>query len=267
MHAAVPLLKDVMNDQICSDIYWLIGHQASFNDETLGKRKINCLEIKELDHVSAVTNSSLRDMIMGIPQLDNPERSLFHTVNHLRFNWSTVVFTCMPAVESEARNMVSCLLPFLKHHYGDSVCEFFTKEAQLRSATSFWDKTEQCICNEDDIHVSGLKDIDDDFVFPPGKKTKISTNLTAPERPIPTQALQCNTFGEDADSIQTFRRNNTPTDDEFTVSSHLSDSAMSVDTLCSRLLAAETLLKQNNIALPASSATAHPSLAEESGHN
>jgi hypothetical protein len=35
----------------------------------------------------------------------------------------------MPAVEYEARNMVSSLLTFLHHHYGNVIKEFFTKDA------------------------------------------------------------------------------------------------------------------------------------------
>ena len=49
---AVPLLKDVMNSQVKKDIHHLIGRQASFNDDDLGKRKINTWEIKELDFQS-----------------------------------------------------------------------------------------------------------------------------------------------------------------------------------------------------------------------
>ena len=128
---AVPLLKDVMNSQVKQDIHRLIGRQASFNDDDFGKRKINTWEIKELDFQST-DGHTLRDYIMTIPQTDHPDKKLFHSVDHLRFNRSTVVFTCMPAVESEARNMVSCLLTFLHHHYGEVVKEFFTKDAQLR---------------------------------------------------------------------------------------------------------------------------------------
>jgi hypothetical protein len=117
---AVTLLKDAMNGHIKQDIHRLIGRQEAFNDEDCGKRKINCWEIKELDFASAKTEHSLRDYIMGIMQVDN-DRPLFHSVDHMHFNRSTVVFTCMPAVELEARNMVVGLLTFLKRHYQDEV--------------------------------------------------------------------------------------------------------------------------------------------------
>jgi hypothetical protein len=206
---AVPLLKDAMNSQVKQDILRLIGRQESFNDEDCGKRKISSWEIKELDFVSSTTGRSLRDHIMGIKQVEN-DRPLFHSVDHMRFNRSTVIFTCMPSVESEARNMVAGLLTFLKHHYKDEVTEFFTKDAQIRAAKSFWDEEEQCVRNEDDEHVSDLlaTNLDEDFIFAPVQKKgpKLSAQV-APERPTPAMPpLQRNTFGEDDDSIQTFRR-------------------------------------------------------------
>jgi hypothetical protein len=49
---AVPLLKDVMNRQVKQGIHHLIERQASFNDEDLGKCRINTWEIKELEFAS-----------------------------------------------------------------------------------------------------------------------------------------------------------------------------------------------------------------------
>jgi hypothetical protein len=189
---------------------------------------------------------------MGITQVEN-DHPLFHSVDHMRFNRSQVVFTCMPALESEARHMVSCLLTFLKHHNpNDNVTEFFTKEAQLRAATSYWDEKEQCVRNEDDALVSSLlSHLDDDYVLPPTrKKTPKPGEHKAPERPTPATpaALQRNTFGEDDDSIGTFRREHR---DAMSVSSTTSASAMTIESLTSRLTAMENLLSLHNIALPA----------------
>jgi hypothetical protein len=185
-------------------------------------------------------------------QVEN-DRPLFHSVDHMRFNRSTVIFTCMPSVESEARNMVAGLLTFLKHHYKDEVTEFFTKDAQIRAAKSFWDEEEQCVHNEDDEHVSDLlaTNLDEDFIFAPVQKKgpKLSDQV-APERPTPAMPpLQRNTFGEDDDSIQTFRR--LQNQDSMSISSSASSPAMSVSSLISRLSALEQLLTTHNFALPA----------------
>ena len=257
---SVPLLKDVMNGQVKQGIHRLIGRQASFNDDDLGKRKINTWEIKELEFESS-TGYTLRDHIMDISQTDHPEKSLFHSVDHLRFNRSTVVFTCMPSVEAEARNMVASLLTYLNHHYGDTINEFFTKDAQLRAAGSYWDENEQCVRNEDDAHVSSLLvDLDEDYVLPPLKKIGKLSDKPAPVRPEPTSmSLQRNTFGEDEDSIGTFRREHAA--DTVSLSSINSDSAMSIATLTSRLSALEKLLTTHNIALP-SNISAPPSTAD-----
>jgi hypothetical protein len=263
-----------MNSQVKKDIHRLIGRQASFNDEDLGKRKINSWEIKELDFEST-EGYSLRDYIMAIPHPDNAERSLFHSVDHLRFNRSTVVFTCIPSVEAEARNMVSCILTYLNHLHGDVINEFFTKDAQLRADGSYWDEEHQCVRNEDDEHVASLLDgVDDDYELPPVKKKGKTTDTPAPERPAPAMtslhtSLQRNTFGEDEDSIGTFRQAQAA--DLVSLSSTIySDSAMSVKSLVSRISALETLLSTHKIALPAhmtSTISEDLPKAGEGGHN
>ena len=254
MHA-VPLLKDAMNGQVKKDIHRLIGRQASFNDEDLGKRKISTWEIKELDFESNETGHTLWDFIMNIPRQDDLTKKLFHSVDYLHSNHSTVVFTCMPTLESEARNMVASLITYLKHHHGDEVVEFFTKDAQLRATDSYWDDDPQCVRNKDDEHVSSLlHDVDDDYVLPPITKGSMKTQVQQPpERPIPGSnlppSLQCNTFGEDDDSIDTFRRYQT----QDSASVHSEDSATTIATLTSCLTALEHLLCTHNISVPTNS--------------
>jgi hypothetical protein len=72
-------------------------------------------------------------------------------------------------------------------------------------------------------------------------------------------SLQRNTFGEDEDSIGTFRREQEA--DSVSLSSINSDSAMTLASLTSRMSALEQLLITNNIALP-SNISAPPSTAD-----
>jgi hypothetical protein len=254
---AVPLLKDVLNGHVKKDIHRLIGRQASFNDEEFGKRKINTWEIKELDFASSTSGKSLRDFIMAIPRKNDPTRKLFHSADHLRSNRSTVVLTCMPAMEPEARDMIASLLPYLKEQHGDQVLEFFTKDAQLRAIDSFWDASSQCVRNKDDSYVSQLFDgVDSDYILPPVRKqgSTPSDATPIPARPLPTQptphSLQRNTFGDDTDSIGTFRRETAR--DSISVASS-TDSATTIATLTSRISALEAFIQANNIVPPTTS--------------
>jgi hypothetical protein len=72
---AVPLLKDVMNGQVKKDIHHLIGRQASFNDEELGKCRINTWEIKELDFLSP-DDYTLRNYIMSLWHPIDPKKTI-----------------------------------------------------------------------------------------------------------------------------------------------------------------------------------------------
>jgi hypothetical protein len=193
---------------------------------------------------------------MDIPHQNDASRKLFHSVDHLQANCSTVVFTCMPTLESEARNMVASLVTYLKHKHRDEVMEFFTKDAQIHTLDSYWDEEQQCICNPDDAHISSLlNDINVDYIMPPTTKgPNIVNAMQAPERPIPGQqpgtqtphTLQCNTFGEEEDSIGTFHQQQDH--DTATVTSNDSNSTM--ESLTARLAALEHLLRSNNIIIP-----------------
>jgi hypothetical protein len=246
---AVPLLKDVMNRDIKMGIRRLMGRQQSFNDEEFGKRKITSWEIKELDFVGATSNLTLRDMIMAIVPQDDPSRRLFHSVDNLRSNRSTVVFTCMPALESEARNVVAGLVTYLVHVHGQETAEFFTKDAQIRAADSFWDTENHCVRNKDDEHVEGLlsDDVDADYLLPPPSRHNAtpSAGTTPPDRPTPI-SLQRNTYGEDGDSISTFRQHQA----RFSSTILSGDSDSTIRSMTTRLASLETLLLYHKINLP-----------------
>jgi hypothetical protein len=79
----------------------------------------------------------------------------------------------MPAVEPEARNIVSSLAAFLKHRYGEEAIEFFTKDAQIRARQAFWDEEHQCVRNADDAYITSLLDDSDaDYILPTLTKKK-----------------------------------------------------------------------------------------------
>jgi hypothetical protein len=83
-------------------------------------------------------------------------------------------------------------------------------------------------------------------------------------------SLQRNTFGEDEDSIGTFRQ--AQANDLVSLSSTIhSDSVMSIESLISRISALETLLSTHKIALPAniltSTVSEDPPKDREGGHN
>jgi hypothetical protein len=149
--------------------------------------------------------------------------------------------------------------------------EFFTKDAQLRAAGSYWDPDEQCMRNKDDAHVASLVDIDDDYNFPMKKKGKLAEQMV-PERPEPTSlSLQCNTFGEEDDSIGTFHWDQAASDSVSLSSTLVSDSTAIITSLTSRLSALEKLLTTHNIALPveitAANSNNEPLIDRESGKN
>jgi hypothetical protein len=248
---AVPMYDEATNKEAKDNIRPLRSRQQAFNDEVYGKRKISSWEIKELDFPSSNSKMTLRDMIMKIAPREEPHSRLFNSVDNLRVNRSTVVFTCTPARESEARTVVAGLVTYLTHVYGNEAAEFFTRDAQIRAAESYWDEKNLCVRNKDDDYVSKLldDDVDADYNFAPpadtSTRTPTSARPAAPDRPIPI-SLQRNTFGEDDDSIGTFRREQGHS--SMTVMS--GDSESTIRSLTERLASLETLLRYHQIDIP-----------------
>jgi hypothetical protein len=119
--------------------------------------------------------------------------------------------------------------------------------------------------------VASLADIDDDYNFPVKKKGKLAEQ-TVPEHPEPTSmSLQCNTFGEEDDSIGTFHWDQAASNSVSLLSTLVSDSTATIASLTSRLSALEKLLTTHNIALPveitATNSNNEPSTDRESGKN
>jgi hypothetical protein len=88
-------------------------------------------EIASLDHPFTDMEgetATMRERLMWIQSADRDYLPQFVNVAS-QYNGTGVVFTFIPQLETEARNMVASVIPLFRYHYGDSIKKYFKPDA------------------------------------------------------------------------------------------------------------------------------------------
>jgi len=98
-------------------------------------------EVATLELVYKATHSSLRQLIMAIPNPKSPDQILFHLVNKMYLN-TGYIFRFKPNKSQSTQEIVMGLLVFLKGIWKhkidtDKFNKFFTSSAIKRSADAW----------------------------------------------------------------------------------------------------------------------------------
>ena len=102
--------------------------------------------------------TTLRQALTQIISTTDKRFPLFHSVD--RAKQSGITFQFLPELESEARIMISNLLPYLHYHYGDITKACFTPSAVERLNDCKWDPTTETIIGTYDDEINFLDDSD-----------------------------------------------------------------------------------------------------------
>lgn len=190
---------DAMNLHAAEKSKRLRMRQANFQKHVL---TVISWEVTYLDYrISEDVPVTLCDLIMEIKSSESPTSPLFHTVAQT-WNQEGFIFTFIPARETEARTIISPLLPLLKHTADTwEVEKCFTPEAAEKAHGAHWDPHQNCIISK----------VDD--VLDYALTNNLELHLEAPieNAPIaidrgPLTDLQRDTFNNmDNDSVSTFR--------------------------------------------------------------
>jgi hypothetical protein len=137
---------------------------------------VNTMTSWEITHLDTKKGPlSLREMILQLRSKNDPNKPLFLSVDRAWNNASIHVFAFLPSVASEARHMITILLPTLERLHGNYTNRYFTAAATERAATMRWDEARQeiitdedellelALTNEDDIEYFGLTEISDNL--------------------------------------------------------------------------------------------------------
>jgi hypothetical protein len=119
-----------------------VTHMASWENMVLDKKS------QDMD--------SLRDMIMKLKSKQYPTIPLFLSVDQTWNNPAIHVFSFLPRVETEFRQMITTLLPYLKHKVSTHVETYFTNPAIQRTAGTIWDEATDQVVTIDEQYFSNV---------------------------------------------------------------------------------------------------------------
>ena len=173
-------------------------------------------EITQLDY-KITPSLTLRQALTKINSTTDARFPLFHSVDRSTGKASGISFQFLPELESEARLMLSNLLPYLNHHYGETVNQCFTPSAVDRLKECTWDPETGTIVGTYDEEITFLDE--DDLMAqyistkspPPGTLPPPQHHITdAPSTPLKTLAtLHTSAYGNDEDSVSTLGNHTT----------------------------------------------------------
>ena len=163
-------------------------------------------EITQLDF-NLTTELTLRQALTKIMSTTDNRFPLFHSVDRPTSKSSGISFQFLPELESEARLMISNLLPYLHYHYGEIASKCFTPSAVERLTDCKWDPEAGTIIGAYDEEINYLEESDIMTQY-------ISTKTQPPPPPTPqnppntkvtstTPLLQNPAYGQDDDSVST----------------------------------------------------------------
>ena len=173
-------------------------------------------EITQLDYKLTPT-LTLRQALTKITSTTDARFPLFHSVDRLTGKAAGVSFQFLPELESEARLMISNLLPYVNHHYGDTANQCFTPSAVDRLKECTWDPEAGVIVGAFDEEINFL-DEDDLMAQYISTKSPPPATLPAPQLNSPNPPttplkslppLTTTAYGNDDDSVSTLGNHTT----------------------------------------------------------
>ena len=164
-------------------------------------------EITQLDF--QLTDSlTLRQALNQMMSSTDKRFPLFHSVDRAYGKMSGIVFQFLPELESEARLMISNLLPYIHHHYGEQATTCFTPSAVERLAECRWDPDAGTVVGTYDEEINFLDESDlmTQYIAtktPPPSNTNTSTSSSIKAPPSTPNKLTSTAYGKDDDSVST----------------------------------------------------------------
>ena len=171
-------------------------------------------EITQLDF--HLTNSlTLRQALTQIMSTTDKRFPLFHSVDRSTGKAAGISFQFLPELESEARLMISNLLPYLHFHHGDIAKKCFTPSAVERLDDCHWDPNTGTITGAFDDEINFLDDSDlmaqyiSSKASPPPNPTLTPSTPTKSNTDTPNNPTKLNftAYGNDDDSVSTLGNN------------------------------------------------------------
>ena len=168
-------------------------------------------EITQL-HFHLTNTLTLRQALTQILSTTDNRFPLFHSVDRSLGKNAGIIFQFLPELESEARLMISNLLPYLYYHHGEKTKQCFTPSAVDRLAECKWDPDSNTIIGAYDDEIDFLDDSDimAQYISSKTVHTPTASNHTNSTIQNPSQSpkrLTTTAYGNDEYSVSTLGNN------------------------------------------------------------
>ena len=169
-------------------------------------------EITQLDYPVGKNLPTLRQTLLAIMSKTNPAFPLFHSIDRSNYKESGVCFQFIPELATEARMMISNLVPMMRHSYGENILKLFSTSAIERMEGCQWDPEKEMVIGMYDEEISYLDEADPmkDILkqhqdqSTASTTTETTTATSAPPNQNQTSFTTTNIFGDqDDDSVST----------------------------------------------------------------
>ena len=185
-------------------------------------------DILSLDVVTSASPQTLREKIMGVKSWTGDKATLFHAVNE-SWDGNRVVFTCTPTHAENANLIVQALIPYMIHHHGEGMKDFFDPNMLLEKDDWKWNEETKILDNPHTRAIDAIEGVDLDYDFKDHEPVEIHDIIPAtfqPESPSRTNITSTHLdrilAGAEADSVSTLGNPHTP--------GHKSSSSIAITT-------------------------------------
>lgn len=116
-----------------------------------------------LDKLEPSSGVTFWQLMLAIPSQVFPGTLLLHSVDKLWRSENGIVFTFLPENDSDARNIVAGLVPFLKDTADSWFLKMFTPEAKIQHMSSKWDQATRQVLSAEEFEVEEFLADDDEY--------------------------------------------------------------------------------------------------------
>ncbi len=207
----IPLINTILSSGNRQKYASLIIHQSALNTRigscSTWEMPTNLL----LDKPEPSSGVTFRQLMLGIPSQVFRGTLLFHSVDKLWRSENGIVFTFLPENDSDARNVVAGLVPFLKDTADSWFLKMFTPEAKIQHMSSKWDQATRQVFSAEEFEVEEFLADDDEYnksdeptVEKPSRRVRDESHIQVDVPIIIDPEDFPNMY--DADSVSTFHK-------------------------------------------------------------
>lgn len=178
----------------------LVARQLAINQRIGTGTSGELVTYLALDKQNPNTGRTLRQVLMDIPSSNHENVPVFHSMDRQWRSENVITFTFLPDNESDAREYIAGLIPFLKASPDSWFLKFFSKDAKYLHRHNVWDPSTKQMFSTDEADINNFL-CEDDAQNLSDEPTASKVEFQIPD--VEVTGDKPSMYGED--SVSTFR--------------------------------------------------------------